>query len=60
MEPILHGTGKQQFYKAMIPSPRSSFEKVFAAINTFDFELLPGFDVIFAPNFSRKNDLSFG
>jgi len=60
LEPILHRTRKQQFDEPSVSRFRGSFEEIFTTIEAFNLELLPGLDVIFAPYFGWKNDLTFG
>jgi hypothetical protein len=43
----------------LVAPPLLSFQPVFAAVDTFDLELLPRLDAIALPDFGRENNLAF-
>ena len=59
LEPTFNGTGEQQLHQAFVAPPLLSFQPVFAAVDTFDLELLTRFDAIALADFRWENDLAF-
>jgi hypothetical protein len=57
-EKTLLGAGEQPIDHTLVRRCRSPFESVLAAIDTFDVELLTGFDPVLLPDLSRQDDLA--
>jgi hypothetical protein len=54
----LPGTGEQPVDHAFFGCHRTPFEPVFATIETFDVELLAGFDPVLLPDLGGQDDLA--